>query len=100
MKIILPPPNFMVRRWAAEMSSRRKKVREEYGDKYENRVGPYRSLIRMQMKKRNCGARDAMMQFRGILSGKKKLTGHTESVLFAACLDVIEGRDGGEKNTA
>jgi hypothetical protein len=77
------------------MEAYRKKAKDAYGEKYESRVGPFRSLITQQMRRKpTLSEEDAAREMIGILTGAGKCTNHHKACIFAAAMDVKDIRNG------
>lgn len=83
-------PDILIRRRAHAMESKRRILKEKWGPKYKTRILRWRSLIVMQMKKKDCGAIAAGAFFKALLKGRGKLTTLLEYTITAASLDAAE----------
>lgn len=80
----------VIRKIALEMEGYRRSAKQQWGDKYETRVGSYRSLIVKEMRQRGCSAAEAGFTFIGLLKPRGKLTEPVKAAIMAAALDVVE----------
>lgn len=76
----------------AQMRTYRRMAQDRYGQAYESRVAPFRSLIVQQYWRYN-GSRGPLeigQEFVGLLRGRGKTSPHLAAAVYAAALDVVE----------
>jgi len=82
--------DILVKKQAQQVVDWRNETRRVYGEHYESRVAPFRSLLVHHCKQTKQGAVEGARGLIAFLASRGKQSKHLKAVLFSSAVDILE----------